>query len=65
MDGISRALTALTVGVLVTIAALHLFFRSESAQPLSGLEAVVAGTDSAVDLAEAESAIPARYRNHD
>ncbi len=59
VDGISRALTALTVGVLVTIAALHLFFRSEAAQPVSGLEAVVAGTDSAVDLAVAESAIPA------
>ena len=59
VDGISRALTALAVGVLVTIAAVHLFFRGDAPRPPSALEAVLAGTDSGVDLVEAESATPA------
>ena len=45
--------------MLVTIAAVHLFFRADAPQPPSALEAVLAGTDSGVDLVEAESATPA------
>ncbi len=59
MDGISRALTALLVGVLVTIAALHLFFRGESAQSPTTLEAIVAGHESGDAAVQAETARPA------
>ncbi|HVA81099.1 MAG TPA: M23 family metallopeptidase [Candidatus Binataceae bacterium] len=60
MDGISRALTALIVAALVTVAALQLFFR---AGPIpsseEGVAAIVAGSDSGIDLVEAESTVPA------
>jgi murein DD-endopeptidase MepM/ murein hydrolase activator NlpD len=59
VDGISRALTALMVGALVTVAALHLFFRADRTQSSTALEAIVAGTDSSVDLVQPESATPA------
>jgi len=49
----------MTVGALVTIAALHLFFRGDQAQSPSALEAIVAGTDSGADPAQAETAVPA------
>ncbi|MHB8384590.1 MAG: M23 family metallopeptidase [Candidatus Binataceae bacterium] len=47
------------MGAIVTFASLHLFFRGDSPQPPSTLEAVIAGTNSDADTVRAESAIPA------
>ncbi|HUY26116.1 MAG TPA: M23 family metallopeptidase [Candidatus Binataceae bacterium] len=59
MDGISRALIALAVAALVTVAALRLFFRSDPMQSSQGVAAIVAGADSGLELVEAENAVPA------
>ncbi len=59
VDEISRALTAVVVGALVTVAALHLFFRTGQNQSPAAVEAIVAGVDSSPDITYSETAHPA------